>query len=249
MCCCLHLLTPSQYGCLMQDDDEDEEDDSGKTTDLNNARPLKRYKKDAAVTSSTISLLGATGDTCLPIQCPSCTYINQNVPLSSLSSTSTTVSVCEVCETPLILASELDPSSYSSSSPSSSSSSTCSLTTSVWTASRIIQEQKEEMEDGTCGVMENLHRISFPSTHIIRLCSAPVIHYSQRSSDILHQWSCGWRNVQVLSSSLLQRPEFKQLLFGGCGYVPKTLYLQHWLERAWADGFDEEGAAHYNRRK
>eukprot|EP00898_Chlorokybus_atmophyticus_P007134 jgi/Chlat1/7421/Chrsp6S07445 len=56
-------------------------------------------------------------------------------------------------------------------------------------------------------------------------------------------WGCGWRNVQILSSHLLQRgPEYREALFGGCGFVPAIPALQSWLELAWARGFDEVGA-------
>ncbi|GAU51233.1 hypothetical protein TSUD_412350 [Trifolium subterraneum] len=34
-------------------------------------------------------------------------------------------------------------------------------------------------------------------------------------------WGCGWRNIQMLSSHLLaQRPDAREVLFGGSGFVP-----------------------------
>ncbi|CAJ1974512.1 unnamed protein product [Sphenostylis stenocarpa] len=60
-------------------------------------------------------------------------------------------------------------------------------------------------------------------------------------------WGCGWRNIQMLSSHLLvQRPEAREALFGGSGFVPDILALQRWLEIAWEKGFDEPGSAQFN---
>ncbi|CAK8567738.1 unnamed protein product [Lathyrus sativus] len=57
-------------------------------------------------------------------------------------------------------------------------------------------------------------------------------------------WGCGWRNIQMLSSHLLaQRPEAREFLFGGSGFVPDIPSLQRWLEVAWEKGFDAPGAA------
>ncbi|KAL5075384.1 hypothetical protein RYX36_014368 [Vicia faba] len=57
-------------------------------------------------------------------------------------------------------------------------------------------------------------------------------------------WGCGWRNIQMLSSHLLaRRPEAREVLFGGLGFVPDIPLLQIWLEVAWEKGFDAPGAA------
>ncbi|KAK7350787.1 hypothetical protein VNO77_09738 [Canavalia gladiata] len=60
-------------------------------------------------------------------------------------------------------------------------------------------------------------------------------------------WGCGWRNIQMLSSHLLvQRPEAREALFGGSGFVPDIPSLQRWLEIAWEKGFDAPGSAQFN---
>lgn len=57
------------------------------------------------------------------------------------------------------------------------------------------------------------------------------------------RWGCGYRNIQVMASGLMARaPELRRLLFVGQG-VPTVPSLQQWLEVAWGDGFDVEGAA------
>ncbi|XP_028782325.1 zinc finger-containing ubiquitin peptidase 1 isoform X1 [Neltuma alba] len=60
-------------------------------------------------------------------------------------------------------------------------------------------------------------------------------------------WGCGWRNVQMLSSHLMaQRPEAREVLFGGSGFVPDISSLQRWLEIAWESGFDTAGSDQFN---
>ncbi|OIV96896.1 hypothetical protein TanjilG_00478 [Lupinus angustifolius] len=60
-------------------------------------------------------------------------------------------------------------------------------------------------------------------------------------------WGCGWRNIQMLCSHLLvQRPEAREALFGGSGFVPDIPSLQRWLEIAWEKGFDPDGSAQFD---
>ena len=76
--------------------------------------------------------------------------------------------------------------------------------------------------------------------------SGYVEHFESRHQEDLG-WGCGWRNIQMLSSHLLmQNPEAKNVLFGGCGFVPDILALQRWLEIAWAKGFDTPGAEYFD---
>lgn len=62
------------------------------------------------------------------------------------------------------------------------------------------------------------------------ILSGYVDHFqSTKSEDV--GWGCGWRNIQMLSSHLLsQRPEAREVLFGGLGFVPDIPSLQRWLE-------------------
>lgn len=60
-------------------------------------------------------------------------------------------------------------------------------------------------------------------------------------------WGCGWRNIQMLSSHLLEeRPETRKTVFGGSASVPDIPSLQRWLEIAWEKGFDAPGSAQFN---
>ncbi|KAL0403296.1 UNVERIFIED_CONTAM: Zinc finger-containing ubiquitin peptidase 1 [Sesamum radiatum] len=62
-------------------------------------------------------------------------------------------------------------------------------------------------------------------------------------------WGCGWRNIQMLSSHLItQRPEAREVLYGGSGFVPSIGSLQRWLELAWQKGFDTPGANDFDQK-
>ncbi|CAM9461944.1 unnamed protein product, partial [Sphacelaria rigidula] len=73
-----------------------------------------------------------------------------------------------------------------------------------------------------------------------RLCDPSVAHCSQRNAPG-SEYSCGYRNIQMLCSALMDIPEYRRVLFGGSGCVPGVLLMQCWLERAWADGYDPDG--------
>lgn len=45
----------------------------------------------------------------------------------------------------------------------------------------------------------------------------------------------------MLSSALIQIPQYRQCLFDGTGRVPDVRELQRYIEAAWADGFDPPG--------
>jgi RNA polymerase subunit RPABC4/transcription elongation factor Spt4 len=69
------------------------------------------------------------------------------------------------------------------------------------------------------------------------LCKPGVAHMSQRGGVQLGSgWACGYRNIQMLCSSLLGEPAFKAALFGGCGFIPEIPFIQAWIQRAWRRG-------------
>jgi hypothetical protein len=71
------------------------------------------------------------------------------------------------------------------------------------------------------------------------LCAPPPFHFTQRKL-YGKRWSCGYRNIQMLCSSLMQRPDFRNVLFSRDGKIPGIRSIQEWIERAWRDGFDPE---------
>uniref|UniRef100_A0A7S0BVJ3 UFSP1/2/DUB catalytic domain-containing protein n=1 Tax=Rhodosorus marinus TaxID=101924 RepID=A0A7S0BVJ3_9RHOD len=63
-----------------------------------------------------------------------------------------------------------------------------------------------------------------------------------RSSNYGHGWDCGYKNLQMMFSSLLGNPQMaKHLKQFGIHEVPTIPELQGRIETAWKEGFDEEG--------
>ncbi|KAL8142704.1 hypothetical protein V2J09_015736 [Rumex salicifolius] len=80
------------------------------------------------------------------------------------------------------------------------------------------------------------------------ILSGYIDHFESTESED-KGWGCGWRNIQMATSHLLMhRPEAKEVLFGGCGFVPDISSLQRWLEVAWKKGFDVVGSSHFAGR-
>ncbi|XP_046374350.1 zinc finger-containing ubiquitin peptidase 1-like [Haliotis rufescens] len=70
------------------------------------------------------------------------------------------------------------------------------------------------------------------------LCSA-VDHYSGSYGD--KGWGCGYRNLQMLLSSLSSDPNFCKVLFNGRPLIPSIPKIQRLIEAAWEKGFDKQG--------
>ena len=80
---------------------------------------------------------------------------------------------------------------------------------------------------------------------VLQVLSGYVDHFQSIKSEDMG-WGCGWRNIQMVSSHLLkERPEAREVLFGGSGYVPEIGSLQRWLEVAWQRGFDLVGSNYF----
>eukprot|EP01033_Poteriospumella_lacustris_P011942 gene11942-8525_t len=91
-----------------------------------------------------------------------------------------------------------------------------------------------------------------------RLCHPPAHHITQLNQ-YGAQWSCGYRNLQMLCSSLVQLPAYRRALFHGAfAHIADPAEaaaavrampiatLQRWIERAWQAGFDVAGAADFD---
>jgi hypothetical protein len=107
----------------------------------------------------------------------------------------------------------------------------------------------EDIEDSEgspdCLILETISNILQADHANFAVCYPYPKHISQKHA-YGSNWSCGYRNIQMLSSSLMQIPEYRPLLFDGSGTIPSIFMIQHYLELAWADGFDTEGAQHFN---
>uniref|UniRef100_A0A8C9SVU8 Zinc finger-containing ubiquitin peptidase 1 n=1 Tax=Scleropages formosus TaxID=113540 RepID=A0A8C9SVU8_SCLFO len=71
--------------------------------------------------------------------------------------------------------------------------------------------------------------------------SAETDHYSSSEGD--RGWGCGYRNFQMLLSSLQ-----KMELYRDYGTVPSIPRVQALIEEAWREGADPQGASHFKHR-
>lgn len=85
-----------------------------------------------------------------------------------------------------------------------------------------------------------------------RLCHPGCDHVGATWLD--QGWACGYKNFQMLLSSLRHDPQYSVHLFGQSATdqtnrdIPSVSYLQKLIEKAWASGFDSEGREQFNRQ-
>ncbi|XP_038655545.1 zinc finger-containing ubiquitin peptidase 1 [Scyliorhinus canicula] len=77
----------------------------------------------------------------------------------------------------------------------------------------------------------------------VYLC-AEADHYHASLGD--KGWGCGYRNFQMLLSSLMKMEEYKCDLHGLV--IPCIPKIQAMIEEAWKDGFDPQGAAYFKNK-
>ena len=110
-----------------------------------------------------------------------------------------------------------------------------------------VEDEMQAIDIATDGLIElvaaNLTQQGFQKTTTeFALCS-PCKHISQRGTEG-YDWSCGYRNIQMISHSLLNHPtiDYRSRLFNGKGDIPDVNGIQSWIEKAWKAGFDTAGA-------
>lgn len=112
---------------------------------------------------------------------------------------------------------------------------------------QIMESIATGLDDGktrTSGVLEALRRYynnAAPEINHVWLCSS-LDHFSNAAGD--KGWGCGFRNVQMLLSSLLMSDSYKNSL-QDCRYIPCIPKIQVLIENAWREGFDPQGASHF----
>ncbi|XP_036920998.1 zinc finger-containing ubiquitin peptidase 1 [Sturnira hondurensis] len=105
------------------------------------------------------------------------------------------------------------------------------------------------IDDGktrTSGVIEALHRSyqnAAPDVRRVWL-SAGLDHFHSSFGD--KGWGCGYRNFQMLLSSLLQNDAYDDCLKGMS--IPCIPKIQSMIEDAWREGFDPQGASQLNNK-
>lgn len=72
------------------------------------------------------------------------------------------------------------------------------------------------------------------------VCSG-IDHYASSYGD--KGWGCGYRNIQMMFSSLFQNPTYSEMLRAAIGSnsMPSISRLQKMVESAWTQGFDVQG--------
>ncbi|TRY55131.1 hypothetical protein DNTS_033240 [Danionella cerebrum] len=111
----------------------------------------------------------------------------------------------------------------------------------------MLESLSSGVDDGkskTAGIMEALvgyYQREVSSCAHVWLC-AETDHYFSSEGD--RGWGCGYRNFQMLLSSL-QRLEKYTLLPDSIPSIPRVQAL---IEEAWAQGADPHGASHFNKR-
>lgn len=104
------------------------------------------------------------------------------------------------------------------------------------------------VDDGrtkTSGVLEALRQyysVAGPEVRRVWLCS-PLDHFSSSAGD--KGWGCGFRNFQMLLSSVLSSHTYRDFL-QDYRYIPCIPKIQALIEDAWKEGFDPQGASHFN---
>lgn len=119
------------------------------------------------------------------------------------------------------------------------------------------------VDDGsscTKSVSPRVLALSSSSPNVLKtyVCSS-VDHYASSYGD--KGWGCGYRNLQMMLSSLLQNTAYNEALYSAWGShgpartaMPSISRLQRMVEAAWAQGFDVQGSEQlgcklYNTRK
>uniref|UniRef100_A0A452HEE9 Zinc finger-containing ubiquitin peptidase 1 n=1 Tax=Gopherus agassizii TaxID=38772 RepID=A0A452HEE9_9SAUR len=106
------------------------------------------------------------------------------------------------------------------------------------------------VDDGktkTSGVIEALCRYYQNEIKDVRRVwlSTGVDHFHSSLGD--KGWGCGYRNFQMLLSSLLSNSMYNDCL-RDITLIPCIPKIQSMIEDAWKEGFDPQGASHFNNR-
>uniref|UniRef100_T1JK96 Zinc finger-containing ubiquitin peptidase 1 n=1 Tax=Strigamia maritima TaxID=126957 RepID=T1JK96_STRMM len=97
------------------------------------------------------------------------------------------------------------------------------------------------VDDGhSCSLVPKIRAVSLSSNNITRtwMCTT-VDHYGSTYGD--KGWGCGYRNIQMLLSSLMHHTGYNEKLFNGKNTMPSISKLQELIEAAWRKGFDPQG--------
>lgn len=159
------------------------------------------------------------------IKCLSCTFLNHP-----------SMNFCELCDEQLV---REDSKPIQTSSSNQLQSIKYNLQTTHSSKPKFVSSVKPTYSsfEATEGIIELLKEI--PESKDFTFAVPYPFHFSQKGS-LGSKWSCGYRNIQMLVSSLMQIEEYRNVLFNGDGIIPTILEIQLWIEKAWQSGFDVE---------
>ncbi|XP_032263901.1 zinc finger-containing ubiquitin peptidase 1 isoform X3 [Phoca vitulina] len=125
----------------------------------------------------------------------------------------------------------------------------CPMCGLICTNYHILQEHVDlHLEESNFGqgIIEALYRYyQNAATDVRRVwLSTGVDHFHSSFGD--KGWGCGYRNFQMLLSSLLQNDAYDDCLKGMS--IPCIPKIQSMIEDAWKEGFDPQGASQLNNR-
>ncbi|KAK5641977.1 hypothetical protein RI129_010524 [Pyrocoelia pectoralis] len=113
------------------------------------------------------------------------------------------------------------------------------------------------VDDGssvTCNLVAKVRGFSNNSQNIVRILTCTCVdHYASSYGD--RGWGCGYRNAQMLISSLLTHTGYNDKLYKlwqgqkpPRSSVPSISRLQNLIEQAWSQGFDIQGSEQLGSR-
>lgn len=91
----------------------------------------------------------------------------------------------------------------------------------------------------TIGLIQKIKETSESSDQVRYLWICTDLDYFA-PTNTTRGWGCGYRNIQMLLSSLVHVPEYSRRLFNGNYDIPSIHRLQELIEAAWANGFDPQ---------
>jgi len=102
-------------------------------------------------------------------------------------------------------------------------------------------DSKESQTQGLISCLQANYSNGISGIRTVQLC-LETDHFASGVGDA--GWGCGYRNTQMILSSLLRSNTFKDVVAKGIGghEVPSIPKIQSMIEDAWKKGFDSQGA-------
>ncbi|CAF0882446.1 unnamed protein product [Didymodactylos carnosus] len=114
---------------------------------------------------------------------------------------------------------------------------------------QLAKQPVERQESRTQGIIDSIHHF-VPTNGVGGVIDRRLVsncdHFSATWLD--GGWSCGYKNFQMLLSSMMHDVQYRQKLFCERSDIPSVTRLQQLIEEAWRNGFDSQGREQFNGR-